>query len=127
MFLDLVNHAIKHDDRKISESEARMLAYFMDLPEKYDHKRFCSTAKTKIQERALKEHEWDLNRLNINNKIYSLITKGYLRRDEDNVIYLNHRLDKLVKDLRERQKSDKDKSSISLSFDFVWENQKAEN
>lgn len=34
MFLDLINRAIKHEDRKISLSEAEMLGYFMDLPEK---------------------------------------------------------------------------------------------
>lgn len=117
LFLQLINHAIKHDDRKIADMERKMISYFMALPEKYDHKRFSREAKRKIKKQALDEG-WVLSGLNINNKIYSLVKKGFLRRDEDQVIYLNDKLESLIKE-RRKVKKNTELDRIRLTFDFT--------
>jgi len=71
----------------LSEAEIRLLAEFILLPEKFSYQRFSKHAKDKVLTQC-REHGWDITRVNLNNKLYSMIGKGILRRDDDSVIYI---------------------------------------
>lgn len=90
MYLRLINAFLgASPEKELHASELKVLAYFLCLDhEVYRHKRFSSLAKSKVQQMA-KEDKWSLSKVNIANKIYSTIKKGYLRRDEDGVVYFN--------------------------------------
>ncbi len=86
-FLNMVN-MLSPPDKSIAQSEALLLIEFLLLPEeKFKYQRFSSLAKAKVIQSAATKG-WTLTKINVNNKIYSLIDKGFLRRDEDGVIYI---------------------------------------
>jgi hypothetical protein len=86
-FLNMVN-LLSPPEKSIATSEAQLLIEFLLLPdEKFKYQRFSSLAKTKVIQSAASKN-WNLTKINVNNKIYSLIDKGFLRRDTDGVIYI---------------------------------------
>lgn len=86
-YFELIN-ALSPEDKKMAHSEMQLLTEFLLLPEdKFKYQRFGTLAKNKvIANAALKG--WTLSRINVNNKLYSLIEKGFLRRDDDKVLYI---------------------------------------
>lgn len=92
------------EEQQLVESEILLIIEFCLLPdEKFAYQRFGSLAKTKVIEAALNS-DWKLTKLNINNKLYALIDKKFLRRDEDRVIYLPKHLIEALKDFRSTKK-----------------------
>lgn len=73
---------------RLTESEIMVLVEHLMLPDKYEHHRFSSTAKRKVMD-AIEERGDKLSRTNLNNKIYEILRKGYLVREDDNVIALS--------------------------------------
>lgn len=85
--LDFIN-LLTPDEKKITSLEKKVLVLFTLLPEeRFKYQRFSTLAKNKVLLMA-KERNWILSKINLNNKIYGLIEKGFLRRDEDSVIYV---------------------------------------
>lgn len=85
--LDFIN-LLTPDEKKITSLEKKALVLFTLLPEeRFKYQRFSTLAKNKVLLMA-KERNWILSKINLNNKIYGLIEKGFLRRDEDSVIYV---------------------------------------
>ena len=113
-YFELIQFALPAQ-KKLSELEIKLLIIFLSLPEKFKYHRFSTIAKNKAMEIA-KEENWILSRINVNNKIYSMIDKGVLRRDEDNVIYLNPALQKGVDKLLNRIEN---KEPMEVTFDIT--------
>ncbi len=87
-FFNLVN-LLSPLEKNIAATETLLLIEFLLLPEeKFKYQRFSNVAKDKVIQSA-QAKGWNLTKINANNKIYSLIEKGYLRRDEDGVIYVS--------------------------------------
>lgn len=86
--------------QQLLPSEIDLITEFALLPDsKFSYQRFGSLAKNKVIEAAT-EKGWKLTKLNINNKIYALLDKRFLRRDEDKVIYMPEHLMKALQSFR---------------------------
>jgi hypothetical protein len=81
-------------NKQLSNLEIELLILFLSLPERFKYHRFSTLAKNKVIETAKEDMDWKLSRINVNNKIYSMIEKGVLIRDEDGVIYINKQVQK---------------------------------
>lgn len=104
LYLEFYNKLIPESQR-LMPSEIDLVTEFAILPEdKFAYQRFSSLAKSKVVESA-KSRGWKLTKLNINNKIYSLLdpTKKFLRRDEDGVIYLPKHLLQALQEFRKNK------------------------
>jgi hypothetical protein len=96
----LLNAFQTQKDKLLTDSEIDLLAEFLILPKKkFEYQPFSTVAKNKVIE-STEKYGWILSRENINNKIYSLVQKGYLTRDEDNVVYFSSHIKKLVDKVR---------------------------
>lgn len=99
LYFKLINFVISDKDKRLSNSEIRLLALFMSLDhKKFQYQRFSTLAKKKVLELA-KAQGWKLTSINITNKLYSLILKEFLTRDEDNVIYVSPKIVKGVMEI----------------------------
>lgn len=101
-YLDLYNLLLPEPQRLLP-SETDLVIEFALLPdEKFHYQRFGSLAKNKVIESAA-SREWKLTKLNINNKLYALLDKKFLRRDEDKVIYMPKHLMQALDSFRKKQ------------------------
>jgi hypothetical protein len=92
-----------------------MIIGFTLLPkEKFQYQRFSTLAKDTL----IRTYDPSLTKININNKIYSLLDKKFLKRDEDKVIYLPSHLLSALEDFRSSPAS----YSINVSFKLVDDN-----
>jgi hypothetical protein len=99
-YLELYNLLLPTDLRLVP-SEIDLIIEFVLLPDdKFNYQRFGTLAKTKVIESA-KLRGWKLTGLNINNKLYALIDKNFLRRDEDKVMYLPKHLTQALAQFRQ--------------------------
>lgn len=73
-------------EKRLVKSEMELVIAFALLPQKFEHSRFSSIAKSKVVEALTKDSP--PTKASINCKIYDLIEKGFLIRDEDKVIYM---------------------------------------
>lgn len=80
---------------RIAPSEVEVLAEFVCLPEKFKYYRFSSHAKKAVI-KAFAAKEKHLSMENVNNKIYSLLLKEILYKDEDKVVYLDKTIEKAL-------------------------------
>lgn len=104
-YLELTNILLPEEQRLIP-SEIDLIIEFTLLPEeKFAYQRFGSLAKDKVIEAAATRN-WKLSKLNINNKLYALLDKQFLRRDEDKVIYLPKHLLAALKQFQKDQTFD---------------------
>lgn len=84
IYLTLYN-ALIPEAQRIMPSELDMVIGFALLPDdKFQYQRFSTLAKDTV----IKQYDPHLTKININNKLYSLLDKNFLKRDEDKVIYL---------------------------------------
>ena len=97
-YLEVLNTAQPSKSKRLTDSEISVLVEFMMLPEKFENKRFGTLAKSKVCE-SLDDEGYTLTRANLNNKIYSLVSKGYLRKDVDGVIYPKQFIEHGVKNI----------------------------
>lgn len=104
-------------EKQLTELEIELLILFLSLPEKFKYSRFSTLAKNKVIEIAAQEQGWKLSRINVNNKLYSLIDKGVLVRDEDGVIYINKTIDRGISQLIQAIGSN---SAMEITFEIKW-------
>jgi len=90
------------DEQKLVPSEMDLMIEFALLPDKFQYQRFGSLAKNKVIE-STAQRGWKLSKLNINNKLYALIDKHFLHRDEDKVIYMPKHFLHALKSFRENK------------------------
>ncbi len=82
-------------ETRITESEIILLTEFVLLDdEKYRYFRFAPQCKTKVL-KSLKSIGVNYTKQNLNNKLYSLLEKKIVRRDEDGVMYYAKELEKM--------------------------------
>lgn len=100
-YLNLYNLLVP-ESQHLLPSEIDLVTEFALLPEtKFAYQRFSSLAKDKVIESSA-HLDWKLTKLNINNKLYALLDKKFLYRDEDKVIYLPKHLLTSLKLFREK-------------------------
>ena len=115
-YLTIVNFALSSSkDRQLTETEINLLAEFLLLPEKFKYTRFSTLGKSKVAKITKELFDWYLSRININNKIYSMVEKGFLRRDDDGVIYL---ITPIQKGIEQAFQAFKENKPYSISFNF---------
>jgi hypothetical protein len=86
---DLLNSVLVAEEEELTSTEIKVLTEFLMLPrEKFSYQRFSSAAKKRVIKSLNELEGWKLSPENLNNKIYSMIEKKFLRRDTDQVIYL---------------------------------------
>lgn len=116
-YFDLLNVAQPNPDKRLTETEAQLLTEFLLLPEKFSYQRFSHPAKKRVMASLDEELNWKLTIVNLNNKLYSMIEKGYLRRDTDSVIYIADHILKGAKELIDAHNSNT-KKDITFRFDY---------
>ena len=95
-YMLLYNLSMPQESRLV-KSEMELVTEFTLLPPKFEHSRFSSLAKDKVIE-SLAEKDKSATKASINSKIYDLLRKSFLYRDEDKVIYLPKHLVKAHKE-----------------------------
>ena len=100
-----------------SPAEKELMIQFLTLPEKYKYFMFSAPSKKEVMKRIAEKQGGKIpSSQTINNKIYSLIDKGLLWRDEDKVIYFKPYIRKAAEKLKEAiSNEDKD-----MHYDFVF-------
>lgn len=93
------NYIQPNSSNVLTSTEMKLLAVFCDLPEKYKYARFSIPAKKKVISIYKELYGETLSGVNLNNKLYCLLDKGFLYRDEDKVIYLKPFLQKAIEEL----------------------------
>lgn len=93
LMLEILNILQPEREKRITSTEKDVLvAFFLLDPEKFRYHRFSRVAKKKVIE-LFEAMGQTLTKENLNFKIYRLIDKGYLTRDEDNIVTLKGYLD----------------------------------
>lgn len=87
-FFHFINAAQLDSSKILTDTEIQVLIEFILLPEKFRYQRFSTLAKRKVREILKNDYSWVLSKENLNNKIYAMIDKDILERDEDGVIHL---------------------------------------
>lgn len=93
--LDCVSVALS-EDKQLTQAEIKVLVGFMLLDDKFKWARFSVPAKKRLL-LNLKEQGVEITSQNLNAKISYLVGKGFIVRDEDNVLYLHPLLEQLAK------------------------------
>lgn len=118
-YLDIVDCMQINPKARMTASEKDMLLRFICLPSKYEFYRFSSTTKKIVMKQYFEETGKERKFQDINNRLYSLIKKGFLRRDDDNIIYLakflKRGLEELLKSLNEGKE---------FRIQFIFSNEK---
>jgi hypothetical protein len=113
---EILNAASLTPDTRLTDTEINVLIEFLLLPDdKFHYQRFSTLARTKVIQNAKTHHQWELSRENVNNKIYSMVDKNYLRRDEDSVIYIAKHIQALANAVKDAHASNK---PFTLSVEF---------
>jgi len=99
-YLEILNIVNPDSSKKLTDKEILVLAEFLLLPEKYSYQRFSRYAKPQVLSLLKTLYDWDLSVINLNTKIYELVSKGYIWRDTDGVLYLKEYLIKSIELLR---------------------------
>lgn len=115
VYFQLLNVAQPDSSKALSEGEIRILSEFILLPEKFKYQRFGRIAKKKVIESLKEYYDWTISSLNINNRIYSMIDKEYLWRDEDSVIYVSK---SILQGAQKLLAEFNDSNTASLTFNF---------
>ena len=68
--------------KRLTETELLLLKEILLLPSRYKHHKLSPQAR-KLMREALSKKGWVTSRTNFNNKVTSLVSKGYLFKDED--------------------------------------------
>ncbi len=102
-YLDIINILLPQEQQLIP-SEIELVIEFAILPEeKFYYQRFGALARSKVIE-AFKEKGKVFTKVSINNKLYSLLDKKFLIRDEDSIIYLPKHLLNTLSTFRKEKK-----------------------
>lgn len=80
-FLRIVS-ALAPRDKQLTEAEILVLSLFMDLPESFKYHPFSPKARKLVVAQLPRQYTVQ----NMSIKICNIIDKGYLYRDEDNIV-----------------------------------------
>lgn len=108
-----MNVVMSSEDNILTDTEMMVLGEFLLLPEKYKYQRFSKAGKSKVVDNCKKYLGWETTKVNLNNKIYGLISKGYVRRDADHVLYIVKPLEQAANYLINHL----DKAKIVITFE----------
>jgi len=92
IYLEILNIINPDTNTKLTEGEIKLLIEFILLPEKYSYQRFSRYAKPQVLKALEDVYAWKLTPINLNTKIYELVNKNYIWRDDDGVLYLKEYL-----------------------------------
>ena len=95
--------SLRPHKQRLSNTETIYLAEFINLAPKYRSQMFSTLSKRKVIV-SLKSKGLTASTSNINVKLYTLIKKGYLKRDEDSVIVLLPSLTRLLDTFKQDNK-----------------------
>ena len=98
----------------ISTHEVYLLTELMLLPEKYKYARFSVAAKKFIINSMSEHYGLKISSQNLNTKIYSLIGKEFIWRDEDKVLYLASIIERFIEQLNQADLND-----LQIEIGFV--------
>ena len=101
--LGFYNYIQPQSSNVLTPSEMELLAVFCTLPDKYKHSMFSIQGKKKATGIYQEIFGKTLSGVNLNNKIYCLLDKGFLHRDEDKVIYIKPFLLDSIKKMNENK------------------------
>lgn len=93
--------SIKPVKMRLTASEITCLKEFINLAPKYRSQMFSTLSKSKVIS-SLKSKGMSLSSTGLNIKLYSMVKKGFLKRDEDSVIILNPSILALISQFREK-------------------------
>ena len=79
---NLINLIDSQKKTKVCQTEMDLLVQLILLPKKYEYSRFSPGARTFLCNKL------NVSRPNLNSRIYMLLQKGYIFRDEDSVLYV---------------------------------------
>ena len=113
--------SLRPPKQRLTNSEITHLAEFINLAPKYRSQMFSTLSKMKVKQ-SLDAKGLTATTSNINIKLYSLIKKGYLKRDEDSVIILQPSIAGLLDEFRSSNKL-----SFTLTFTRDKEKSQASN
>ena len=116
-FFHILNAAQPAPEKRMTDREIQMLSAFVTLPPKFDYYRFSDVAKAKVQKQLL-EDGWKVSRPSMNAKVYSLIEKEILWRDEDRVVYVSKYILTVLRKIFEAIELDK---PFNVCFEFYNE------
>ena len=94
----LVLSSLQPQEKQLTPVEISILREFMLLPGKFEYFRFSSLAKSEVL-KALALKGYKISRSNLNNRIYDLVDKSYVKRDTDRVLYLTPSIESIRKAL----------------------------
>ena len=97
VYLEILNIINPNPNNKLTDGEIKLLTEFLLLPEKFSYQRFSRYAKPVVVKNLKEYWGWDLSPINLNSKIYGLLDKEFIWRDEDGVLYIKDYLLKSVK------------------------------
>lgn len=102
----------------MTDTEIMYLTEFLLLPEKYKYNRFSKLAKKKVCE-ALKESKGiEIAITSVNPKLYSLVDKGVIKRDDDGVMYIKDYILNAVLAIT-KAKATETAYTIGVNFDYT--------
>lgn len=119
-FLAALNVVNPNPDNHLSETEIMVLTEFLLLPSyKFKYQRFGRLARAKVKDNLLEHQNYEISKVNLNNKIYSLIDKGVLWRDTDKVIYVKEYLEKAVSENMLKAIEENKHFNLTFNFDYT--------
>jgi len=98
-----------------SDSELLLLSYFFALPRKFNHQRFSRLARLEVQQMYEHDYEEEMSIPNIRTKLYSLIAKTWLIRQEHSEIIAAPRIEAFANSVAQAYES---KKAFSFVFSF---------
>lgn len=107
-----ITNLLLEESQRLTYAEMEMIAAITSLPdEKFRYQRFSLSAKRRVATFL------NITLTNINNKIHALKQKGFIRKDEDRVLYLPKHVLKAAEEFRAGKGA-----TISFSFELEDEN-----
>jgi len=104
-FFEIIDCMQPDQKKTTSPLEKKIMIEFLSLPDKFKYFPFGSIPKKYVREKIKEELGVTWSNQNLNNKVYSLISKGILWRDEDSQVYfkpfIKQAVEKLDKALEE--------------------------
>ena len=87
--------------KQLAKKEITLLSLIALLPDKFKYAPFSLPAKKYIRARALELFNWNITAINYNNKLYSLVKKNILVKDEDGVFYFSPTVGQVIENIKQ--------------------------
>lgn len=116
-FLRFLNAVNPNRATLMTDMEVMFLAEFLILPEKFRYNRFSKVAKRRVIDALKEARQIDVTVSSINPKLYSLVDKGVIKRDDDGVMYIK---DYIVNGATAIAKAKAENSSYTIGINFDY-------